>query len=117
MVVRGDGGRHLRADHDVPGLARGSRRKPELHPPRWLRSWPPWTGALPADAQVLDIACGPGMQTLALADLLPRSTIVAVDAQADFGEEGKRGAISRGVSDRVELAQGDMVGRCIRGYV
>ena len=65
-------------------------------------------GALPADAQVLDIACGPGMQTLDLADLLPEAKITAVDLQADFVEEGSRRSVSRGVSDRVEFSQGDM---------
>jgi SAM-dependent methyltransferase len=65
-------------------------------------------GALPADVRILDIACGPGMQTLDLADLLPKATIVAVDMRSDFADEGRRRAAERGVSDRVEFAQGDM---------
>lgn len=40
--------------------------------------------ALPADPQVLDIGCGPGMQTLDLAQALPRARIWAVDNHEPF---------------------------------
>lgn len=66
------------------------------------------TGPLGHVRQVLDVACGPGMQTLDLADLLPGATITAVDARADYVAEGQRRAALQGASERVEFVQGDM---------
>jgi ubiquinone/menaquinone biosynthesis C-methylase UbiE len=63
---------------------------------------------LPRSARVLDIACGPGMQTLDLAELLPDATICAVDRHEPFVKEANRRAASRGVSDRVTAVRGDM---------
>ena len=63
---------------------------------------------IPEDAQVLDIACGPGMQTLDLAELLPNATICAVDRHEPFVEETNRRAVSRGVGDRVRAIRADM---------
>jgi SAM-dependent methyltransferase len=65
-------------------------------------------GRLPSSAMVLDIACGPGMQTMDLADLLPDAEIVAVDTHEPFIEEANRRARARGVSDRVKASYGDM---------
>jgi ubiquinone/menaquinone biosynthesis C-methylase UbiE len=65
-------------------------------------------GLTAGDPRVLDIACGPGMQTLDLAELLPGASIVAVDRQIDFIDEARRRAALIGVDDRVEFAQGDM---------
>jgi ubiquinone/menaquinone biosynthesis C-methylase UbiE len=63
---------------------------------------------LPQNAKVLDIACGPGMQTLDLAELLPDATVCAVDLHEPFVEEANRRAASRGVSDRVSATRADM---------
>jgi ubiquinone/menaquinone biosynthesis C-methylase UbiE len=63
---------------------------------------------LPRNAQVLDIACGPGMQTLDLAELLPEATIRAVDLHEPFVEEANRRAASRGMTDRVRASRADM---------
>lgn len=63
---------------------------------------------LPAAAQVLDIACGPGAQTIDLADLLPDATITAVDLHEPFVLETRRRAAERGVAGRVRAAVGDM---------
>jgi ubiquinone/menaquinone biosynthesis C-methylase UbiE len=63
---------------------------------------------LPQSARVLDIACGPGMQTIDLADLLPDATICAVDRHEPFVKEVNRRAASRGVSNRVSAVLGDM---------
>lgn len=65
-------------------------------------------GDLPSPAKVLDIACGPGMQTMDLADLLPDAEIMAVDTHEPFVEEANRRARARGVNDRVRAAYGDM---------
>ncbi len=65
-------------------------------------------GVLPPQAKVLDIACGPGMQTMDLADLLPEAKITAIDSHAPFVEEANRRAAARGVGSRVTAALGDM---------
>jgi ubiquinone/menaquinone biosynthesis C-methylase UbiE len=64
--------------------------------------------APPQRAQVLDIACGPGMQTLDLAELLPDAAICAVDRHEPFVKEANRRAALRDVSDRVRAILGDM---------
>lgn len=65
-------------------------------------------GPLPEDAMVLDIAAGPGMQTLDLAELLPGATIAAIDAHEPFVAEANRRAAARSVSGRVTARLGDM---------
>jgi ubiquinone/menaquinone biosynthesis C-methylase UbiE len=63
---------------------------------------------IPQNAQVLDIACGPGMQTLHLAELLPGATICAVDNHEPFVEATNRRAASSGVRGRVRATRADM---------
>lgn len=63
---------------------------------------------LPAEPHVLDIGCGPGMQTMDLAQLLPGAKIQAIDKHAPFVREALRRAESAGVADRVSIAEGDM---------
>lgn len=63
---------------------------------------------LPAMPRVLDIGCGPGMQTMDLAALLPAASIVAVDLHPAFVEETRRRAEERGVAPRVEVREADM---------
>jgi trans-aconitate methyltransferase len=62
----------------------------------------------PKNPRVLDIACGPGMQTLDLSELLPEATICAVDNHEPFVEEANRRAASHGVADRVRATHADM---------
>jgi len=63
---------------------------------------------LPTQARVLDIACGPGMQTLDLAALLPGARIVALDNHAPFLAEVQRRAVAGGVTDRITTVLADM---------
>ena len=63
---------------------------------------------IPPTAQVLDIACGPGTQTLDLAELMPDATICAVDRHEPFVVETNRRAAARGVANRVRATQADM---------
>lgn len=65
-------------------------------------------GPLPEWAEVLDVGCGPGMQTLHLAELLPEARITAVDLHPPFVEEVSRRAAEAGVADRVSAQVGDM---------
>jgi len=63
---------------------------------------------LPAQARVLDIACGPGMQTLDLAALLPDARIVALDNHAPFLVEVQRRAVAGSAADRIATVLADM---------
>lgn len=57
---------------------------------------------------VLDAGCGPGMQTLHLAGLLPAAAIVALDLHLPFLIELTRRAAHAGVASRVTAIRGDM---------
>ncbi len=62
---------------------------------------------LPPAPSILDVGCGGGAQTLALAALTP-GTILAVDRYPPFVDELRERAAARGVSDRVTARVGDM---------
>jgi ubiquinone/menaquinone biosynthesis C-methylase UbiE len=57
---------------------------------------------------VLDIACGPGTQTLDLARLLPDAWITAIDLHRPFIERARERARAAGVADRVTFETADM---------
>ncbi len=65
-------------------------------------------GALPLRPRVLDIACGPGAQTLDLAALLPDATIEAVDWDPRSVTEAQRRMAVAAVNQRVTVSRGDM---------
>ena len=65
-------------------------------------------GPLPARPDVLDLACGPGGQTLDLAHLLPEARITALDAYEPFLRQLETGARTAGVLDRIAITHGDM---------
>lgn len=58
--------------------------------------------------QVLDVGCGPGMQTLDLADRLAQTPIVAVDLYLGYLQELRRRAVQRGRAARVLAVRADM---------
>lgn len=58
--------------------------------------------------KVLDVACGPGMQTLALAALLPDAMILAVDNHRPFLSRLGAKIASRGLASRVHVVAEDM---------
>jgi SAM-dependent methyltransferase len=63
--------------------------------------------ALPAAPRVLDIGCGPGMQTLDLARL-SSGRVTAVDLHAQFLEQLRDAAKRSGLGERIEAVEGDM---------
>ncbi len=63
---------------------------------------------LPEAPELLDIGCGPGMQTVDLAGLLPAARIQAVDAHQPFLAEGINRAEAAGCADRIQFGAGDM---------
>jgi SAM-dependent methyltransferase len=86
--------------HDMPREGPGDRATVE----EALRL----AGPLPARPDVLDIACGPGGQTLDLADLLPGARITALDGYPPFLAQLKARARDAGVLDRITIMRGDM---------
>jgi ubiquinone/menaquinone biosynthesis C-methylase UbiE len=62
---------------------------------------------LPEHPRILDIGCGPGMQTVELAKL-SGGQIVALDFHEPFLEQLKEAAKEEGVDDRVKAVKGDM---------
>lgn len=65
-------------------------------------------GALPERPLLVDVGCGPGAQTLDLAELIPDARIVAVDAHKPFLEELRRGIDAAGAGERIEARFGNM---------
>ena len=62
---------------------------------------------LPARPDILDIGCGPGMQTLALAGATD-GPITAVDVHEPYLEQLQRSAEAAGVTDRIATVTADM---------
>lgn len=57
---------------------------------------------------VLDLGCGPGAQTVALAKALPDAHIVAVDLLVPMVDEANRRLAAQGIEDRAAAVVGDM---------
>ncbi len=65
-------------------------------------------GDLPDAARVLDLGCGPGKQTLLLAELLEGSHITAVDLHQPYLDQLRHAASELGFADRVETTNASM---------
>jgi SAM-dependent methyltransferase len=63
--------------------------------------------ALPDPPRIVDVGCGPGMQTLELARL-SGSSVIAVDKHEPFLEELRNHAERRGLAGLIETRVGDM---------
>lgn len=62
---------------------------------------------LPEHPHILDLGCGPGMQTLALARLAD-GPITAVDIHQPYLDQLQRQADARGLGDRISVLKADM---------
>jgi len=58
-------------------------------------------------ARILDVGCGAGWSTLALARAYPAATVAGVDVDAPSVEMARRAAASAGLDDRVEFRTAD----------
>ena len=63
---------------------------------------------LPRAPAVVDLGCGVGGQTLQLAELVPDSSIVAIDLHAPSIERLRRTVVERGLERRIRAVVGDM---------
>jgi cyclopropane fatty-acyl-phospholipid synthase-like methyltransferase len=70
---------------------------PDLH--QRLRSAPP--------ARVLDLGCGLGASSVALAHAYPRATVLGIDLDAASVAAARDAAAAAGVADRVSFEAGD----------
>lgn len=62
---------------------------------------------LPSEPELLDVACGPGMQTMDLLNL-SGGAITAVDTHQAFLDDLKRRAEAAGVADRIRIMNASM---------
>ncbi|WP_205849702.1 class I SAM-dependent methyltransferase [Nakamurella flava] len=58
-------------------------------------------------ARILDIGCGAGHSTVALATAYPQATVLGIDIDAPSVELARQAAVDGGVADRVEFRVGD----------
>jgi trans-aconitate methyltransferase len=58
---------------------------------------------------VLDLGCGPGAQTVVLAEALPEAKILALDLVPSMVAEARRRCTASGFGDRVRVEVGDMM--------
>jgi SAM-dependent methyltransferase len=65
---------------------------------------------LPGRPEILDVGCGPGMQTVALAGATD-SSITAVDLHGPFLDQLRERAAAAGVGERITTIQADMAAR------
>lgn len=63
---------------------------------------------LSSKPRILDIGCGPGAQTLTIADALPGATITAIDTHEPFLREARARAVAAGYEGRIVAQHGDM---------
>ncbi|MGI9534832.1 MAG: class I SAM-dependent methyltransferase [Thermodesulfobacteriota bacterium] len=63
---------------------------------------------LPVKADILDIGCGPGAQTMVVAGQLPDASIMAVDFHAPYLMQLEERAQAAGYADRITTYRGDM---------
>lgn len=63
----------------------------------------------PRPRNVLDLGCGPGAQTFALATSLPGAHILAVDLLPSMVDEARRRVDAAHLGERVQVQMGDMI--------
>jgi SAM-dependent methyltransferase len=87
---------HSGLPQEGPGSSESTKRALEI------------AGGFPERAEVLDVGCGPGRQTMDLARLLPSAIITALDNHEPFLRELQRKTTDAGVFNRVTAVEGDM---------
>lgn len=75
----------------------------------WLETMPDVAERLRGDAEprVLDLGCGTGASSIALARLFPRATVLGVDLDGPSIDEARANAVEAGMSDRVMFTTDD----------
>jgi ubiquinone/menaquinone biosynthesis C-methylase UbiE len=86
---------HSDLPREGPGTAESTRKAFSMIPD------------LPEAPDILDVGCGPGMQTLDLA-ALTKGKITAVDNHQAFLDDLRKRAAEQGLSKQIEIMNGDM---------
>jgi SAM-dependent methyltransferase len=75
--------------------------------PEWLAAVPELVARLESGIRVLDVGCGLGTATIAMAEAFPASTFVGVDYHEESVRRARAAAAEAGVADRVRFEVGD----------
>ncbi|WP_106396742.1 class I SAM-dependent methyltransferase [Actinocorallia populi] len=86
-----------------------------LNRPMFLRSIAAWIGALSGvpsrlaeeGSHVLDLGCGTGWSTIAIAESFPAARVHGIDLDEASVAEARQNAAARGVADRVSFTRAD----------
>jgi ubiquinone/menaquinone biosynthesis C-methylase UbiE len=81
----------------------------------WVDTLPDRAAALDAGGTVLDVGCGLGWSTIALANAFPNARIVGIDLDEASIEEARVNAHEAGVADRVEFVLGNAADAAVVG--
>jgi SAM-dependent methyltransferase len=81
----------------------------------WLAAMPDVGDALAAGGRVLDLGCGEGWSTLALARAVPQATVVGVDLDRRSVELATANAADAGLGERVTFAVADAADARVQG--
>ncbi|WP_203778936.1 class I SAM-dependent methyltransferase [Paractinoplanes rishiriensis] len=98
-----DYGRHIR--HGIASFNRPMFAN--MLATEWLPALPEVDARLRSSAQVLDLGCGVGHSSVAIALAYPTATVRGVDLDEASIEEARRTAAAAGVADRVTFTLGD----------
>lgn len=85
-----------------------------IYRPSYEHALPAWFDALPdigqrldAGGLILDVGCGTGWSSIAMARLFPRARVIGVDLDGISVRQARINAVAAGVSDRVDFTEGD----------
>jgi SAM-dependent methyltransferase len=83
----------------------------------WIPAMPDVDARLHAGpaARVLDLGCGTGVSSLAIAAAYPRTRVIGVDLDGPSIAEARAGAVRAGLGDRVSFVEGDAAGLAAEG--
>jgi ubiquinone/menaquinone biosynthesis C-methylase UbiE len=98
-VMRTGSGVYLHGHHD--SVLRSHRWRTAENSARYL------LGQLAADAEILDVGCGPGTITAGLAALVPDGRVIGIDAAAGVLDEARAAAARLGLAN-VRYEAGDV---------
>ncbi|WP_440073254.1 class I SAM-dependent methyltransferase [Streptosporangium sp. OZ121] len=87
-------------------LALGALDRPafERHMTTWIEAMPPVADRLRAGGEVLDVGCGPGWSSIAVALAFPAARVIGVDGDEEAVRRAREHAVVEGVADRVSFS-------------
>jgi ubiquinone/menaquinone biosynthesis C-methylase UbiE len=83
---------------------------------RWLAALPDIRQRLVAGGRVLDLGCGEGWSSIALAQAFPQSRVDGIDLDEDSVAEARRNAQAQGLADRLSFTRANAAAAPGSGY-